>query len=151
MTRTTAREIAVHLAYELGFTQLSAKELLDDQLTQENFAQLAKDEPIYQEFPGEGELDYIRRLVMGVGEHGYELDEYISKYAIGWRFERIPRVATAVMRVAMFEILYMPEIPNGAAINEAVELMKGYDDPKVVSFVNGILGSFVRSEAPEEK
>lgn len=151
MTRTTAREVAVHLAYELGFTQLSAKELLDDQLTEENFARLAKDEPIYQEFPGEQELDYIRRLVMGVGEHGYELDEYISKYAIGWRFERIPRVATAVMRVAMFEILYMPEIPNGAAINEAVELMKGYDDPKVVSFVNGILGSFVRSEAPEEK
>lgn len=149
MTRTTAREIAVHLAYELGFTNLSARELLDDQVTVENFAQLAKDEPIYKEFPDEEQLAYIRRVLEGVGEHGYELDQYIEQYAIGWKFERIPRVATAIMRVAMFEILYMPEIPNRTAINEAVELMKGYDDPKVVSFVNGILGSFVRAEAPE--
>lgn len=151
MTRTTAREIAVHLAYELGFTNLSAQELLDDQLTEENFARLAQDEPLYQEFPNEEQLDYIRKLVTGVGEHGFELDGYIDQYAIGWKFDRIPRVATAVMRVAMYEILYMPEIPNGAAINEAVELMKGYEDPKVVSFVNGILGSFVRAEAPAEK
>lgn len=150
MTRTTAREIAVHLAYELGFTNLSAQALLDDQLTEENFARLAKDEPLYQEFPDEEQLDYIRKLVTGVGEHGFELDGYIDQYAIGWKFERIPRVATAVMRVAMYEILYMPEIPNGAAINEAVELMKGYEDPKVVAFVNGILGSFVRAEAPEK-
>lgn len=151
MTRTTAREIAVHLAYELGFTPLNAEQLLDDQLTEENFARLAKDEPMYAEFPGEEELLYIRRLVEGVGNHGYELDEYIEKYAIGWRFERIPRVATAVMRVAMYEILYMGDVDNRVAINEAVELMKGYDDPKVVSFVNGILGSFVRAEAGELK
>lgn len=151
MTRTVAREIAVHLAYELGFTNLTAQELLDDQLTPENFEQLAKDEPLYAEYPNAEQEAYIRRLVSGVGEHGYELDQYIGQYAIGWKFERIPRVATAVMRVAMFEILYMPEIPNGAAINEAVELMKSYDDPKVVSFVNGILGSFVRAEAPQEK
>ena len=89
---------------------------------------------------------YIRKLVEGVGEHGYELDEYISKYAIGWKFQRIPRIAAAIMRVAMFEVLYMPEIPASAAINEAVELAKKYDEPKVASFVNGILGSFVRKE-----
>ena len=50
------------------------------------------------------------------------------------------------MRVAMYEILYMPEIPNGAAINEAVEIAKRYETQEVVSFVNGILGSFVRAE-----
>lgn len=149
MTRTVAREIAVHLAYELGFTPLSAFELLKDQLTRENFEILAKDEEIYKEYPEEEQMSYIRRVVMGVGEHGYELDQYIEKYAIGWRFERIPKVAAAIMRVAMFEVLYMQEVPNGAAINSAVELAKKYEDDKVVSFINGVLGAFVRGEAAE--
>ena len=87
----------------------------------------------------------------GVWAHGAELDGYISKYAIGWRFSRLPRVAVAIMRVAMYEILYMQDIPNAAAINEAVELTKHYEDPDVVSFVNGILGSFVREELLPER
>lgn len=54
------------------------------------------------------------------------------------------------MRVAMYEILYMPEIPAAAAINDAVEIAKKYEDEKVVSFINGILGAFVRAEFPEQ-
>ena len=54
------------------------------------------------------------------------------------------------MRVAMYEILYMPAIPKAAAINDAVEIAKKYEDEKVVSFINGILGAFVRAEFPEE-
>ena len=50
------------------------------------------------------------------------------------------------MRVAMYEILYMPDIPNGVSINEAVEIAKNYEPAEVVSFINGILGSFVRAE-----
>ena len=149
MTRTAAREIAVHYAFELSFSDLSAQTLLEQELTPERFAEIAEAEPLYQEFLGEEQLNYIRRLVLGVGEHGYELDEYIGKYAIGWKFQRIPRIATAIMRVAMFEIMYMPEIPASAAINEAVELAKGYEDQKVVSFINGILGSFLRQELPD--
>lgn len=149
MTRTAAREIAVHYAFELSFSDLSAQTLLEQELTPERFAEIAEAEPLYQEFPGEEQLNYIRRLVLGVGEHGYELDEYIGKYAIGWKFQRIPRIAMAIMRVAMFEIMYMPEIPASAAINEAVELAKGYEDQKVVSFINGILGSFLRQELPD--
>ena len=146
ITRTVAREIAVHYAFELGFSNLSAQELLEQELTQERFGEIAEIDPLYAEFPDEKQCAYIRKLVEGVGEHGYELDEYISKYAIGWKFQRIPRIAAAIMRVAMFEVLYMPEIPASAAINEAVELAKKYDEPKVTSFVNGILGSFVRKE-----
>ena len=51
------------------------------------------------------------------------------------------------MKTAMYEVLYMPEIPNGAAINEAVEIAKKYDEPETVRFVNGLLGSFVKGEA----
>ena len=61
----------------------------------------------------------------------------------------MPLVATAIMRVAMYEILYMPDIPNGAAINEAVELARKYEGDEVAKFVNGILGAFVRAEVKE--
>ena len=91
-------------------------------------------------------MQYIRRLVSGVAEHAAELDSYIEKYAKGWRFERISLVASAIMRVAMFEILYMPDIPNGVAISEAVEITKKDEEPEVAKFVNGILGSFLREE-----
>ena len=126
MTRTAAREIAVHFAFELGFTNQTAEELLAEALNRKTFEQIGEE------------------------EHSPELDEYISKYAIGWKYSRLNRVAIAIMRVAMYEILYMQDIPNAAAINEAVEMTKHYEEPEVVSFVNGILGSFVRNECPPE-
>ena len=146
MLRNTAREIAIHLSYELSFNDTHVDELLDQRLTAESFAALAEEDPIYAEAPNAKQADYIRRLVKGVDEHAAELDGYIAKYAKGWNFARIPLVASAVMRVAMYEVLYMPDIPNGAAINEAVEIAKNYESAEVVSFVNGILGSFVRAE-----
>lgn len=149
MIRNVAREIAMHLSYELSFTDLSAGELLDQRLSSSHFGALAPEYGVYGEVPGPSQRDYIRKLVNGIAVHGYELDQYIEKYAKGWRFERIPLVAGAIMRLAMYEILYMPEIPNGAAINEAVEIAKKYESTEVVRFINGILGSFVRGEAAD--
>ena len=149
MVRNTAREIAIHLSYELSFTDKSIDELLDQRLTAETFAALAEEDPLYRETPNAKQAEYIRRLVRGVSAHAAELDGYISKYAKGWSFARIPLVASAIMRVAMYEILYMPDIPNGAAINEAVEIAKKYETPETVRFMNGILGSFVRQEIPQ--
>ena len=149
MVRNTAREIAVHLSYELSFTDKTVEELLDQRLTPEAFSALSGEDAVYQEAPGPTQAEYIRRLVRGVAEHAPELDGYIAKYAKGWNFARIPLVASAIMRVAMYEILYMPEIPNGAAINEAVEIAKKYETPETVKFINGILGTFVRQEITE--
>lgn len=149
MVRNTAREIAVHLSYELSFTDKSVEELLDQRLTAESFETLSGEDALYQEAPGPKQAEYIRRLVRGVAEHAPELDGYIAKYAKGWNFARIPLVASAIMRVAMYEILYMPDIPNGAAINEAVEIAKKYETPETVKFINGILGTFVRQEITE--
>ena len=149
MTRNTAREIATHLAYELSFNDLPVEEFLDLQLSGESFAALAPEHPVYEERPNAKQEEYIRRLVSGVAEHAAELDADIAKYAKGWRFERISLVASAIMRVAMFEILYMPDIPHGVAISEAVNIAKGYESPEVVKFINGILGSFLRAEVKE--
>ena len=147
MVRNVAREIAMHLSYELSFTDLQPEELLNQRLSSSRFQTLAPEYEVYGKLPGPTQQAYIRRAVKGVALHGYELDQYIEKYAVGWKFERIALVAAAIMRLAMFEILYMPDIPNGAAINEAVEIAKKYESPEVVRFVNGILGSFVRAEA----
>ena len=149
MQRSTAREIATHLAYELSYTELPVEEFLAARLSEENFAALATECDLYEEMPGAGQREYISRLVSGVYEHAAELDSYIARYAKNWKFERISLVAAAIMRVAMYEIMYMPDIPHGVAINEAVEIAKGYEEEETVKFINGILGSFLREEIKE--
>ena len=149
MTRSNAREIAVQLIFSLGFGNLSAQEVLDSQLTTERFAELAEENALYAQFPNEKQQQYIRDLVQGVFSHGPELDDYISRYAVGWSFARIPRMAAAILRTAMYEVLYMPDIPNAAAIDAAVEMTKKYEPQEVAAFVNGILGTFVRTEFPD--
>ena len=111
MTRSNAREIAVQLIFSLGFGNLSAQEVLDSQLTTERFAELAEENALYAQFPNEKQQQYIRDLVQGVFSHGPELDDYISRYAVGWSFARIPRMAAAIMRTAMYEVLYVPDVP----------------------------------------
>lgn len=146
MTRTNAREIAIHFTFELSFSNQSADQLLEEFFNREYFELLGAEEELYAEFPNEKQRNYICALVRGAFQHGAELDSYIEKYAVGWKFSRIGRVAAAIMRVAMYEILYMPDIPNAAAINDAVEIAKNYEAEETVKFINGILGSFVRGE-----
>lgn len=71
-----------------------------------------------------------------VAEHAPELDGYIAKYAKGWSFDRIPLVASAIMRVAMYESLYRSDIPTRVAVNEAGEIAKKYETPETVKFIN---------------
>lgn len=148
MTRNSARELAVHLSFELSFTDQTADEFLASALTRQTFELFQAEEPLYTEFPNVKQREYISTLVQGVWSHRGELDGYIEKYAIGWKLSRINRVIVSILRTAMYEILYMQDIPNAAAIDAAVELTKHYEDPEIVSFVNGILGSFVRTECP---
>lgn len=146
MTRSHAREIAIHMIFALSFGDFEAEELIAQQLNQERFQELAPDMPLYSQYPNEKQEKYIAALVRGVFSHGPELDDYIARYTKGWNFARIPRMAAAIMRTAMYEVLYMPDIPNAVAVNEAVEIAKNYEPQEVVSFINGILGSFVRAE-----
>ena len=150
MTRSAAREIAIHCSYSLGFSNQSPEEFLEERMDRVHFQRWGEESPLYQDYPNDKQMQYIREVVRGVAEHGPELDQDIAQYSINWNFARIPLTAAAIMRVAMYEILYMPEIPAAAAINDAVEIAKKYEDEKVVSFINGILGAFVRAEFPEQ-
>lgn len=151
MTRNHAREIAVHLSFAHTFSDQSADEFLEQSLSRGAFDRLKTEETLYEEYPNEKQRRYIGALVKGVYDHGAELDSYISRYAIGWAFSRISRVSAAIMRVAMYEVLYMPDVPAAAAINSAVELAKHYEAPEAAAFINGILGAFVRGELPPER
>lgn len=149
MKRTQAREIAMRLCFELSSKNCSAQDVIDSFFEKEHYETLASEDDVFSAFPDKGQLEYIKVLVNGIGEHSAELDGYIEKYLRGWQFGRISRTALAIIKTAMYEILYMPDIPNGAAINEAVEISKKYDSPETVSFINGVLGSFVREEIKE--
>ena len=146
MTRTNARELAIQLGFAAAATGEEAQQVLDRFFEQEHYATLAAEDALYRERPDDAQLAYIRRLTALIGEHRAEIDEIIGRYAKGWKVERISRTALAVLRCALCEILYMDDIPDAAAINEAVELAKGYDEPDTVAFVNGVLGGFMRAE-----
>ena len=107
MTRSAAREIAVHFTFELGFSDLSADQLLERDLTPEFFALLGEEEPLYAQFPDKIQLEYIQKIVRGVFAHGAELDNDIAKYAKGWRFARIDRVAAAMKRWRLPRSIWM--------------------------------------------
>jgi len=149
MTRTVAREIAVRLCFSMSENPSDPQELLAQVFEEGYYSTLGAEDKLYKERPDAKQLGYITSLVSGITEHSAELDGYIDKYSVSWKFGRISRTAVAIMKTAMFEVLYMPDIPDKAAINEAVELAKRYEPPETVSFINGLLGSFVRAEKQE--
>lgn len=150
MTRSAAREIAIQLSFAASSGKLSPDELIETFFSQEHYETLAGEDELFTQLPDKKQMDYIVRLVHLLSENIAEIDAYIEKYSKGWKIERISRTALAVLRCAVCEILYMDDVPAAAAINEAVELAKGYDEPDTVSFVNGVLGGFMRGEFPEE-
>ena len=72
-------------------------------------------------------------------EHREEIDGFIEKYSRGWKQERISAVSRALMSLCIYEMLFRPDIPIRASLNEAIELVKKYDDEAAKNFVNGIL------------
>lgn len=95
-------------------------------------------------------LCYIDHVVDEFAEKCEEIDEIISKNSKSWKLERIAKVDLAILRLALFEILYMDEIPQKVTINEAVELAKKYSAEKSYQFVNGLLGGYLRGGREKE-
>ena len=145
MNRRGARELTLHLIFAGEFTGLSGKDLLSKLINEEEFSSLRQEYALYDALPPENQKEYIERAVTGVMEHLPELDGYIEKYAVGWNVGRISRVSKCILRLCMYETLYL-DIPVGASVNEALELAKAYDSEQAAAFINGIMGSFVEKE-----
>lgn len=150
MTRSTAREIALQLGFSLAAVEEFPEDVLDRFFEKEHYESLAQESELFSEYPNKKQMEYIRTLVKLIFDHRIQLDAYIEKYSHGWKVNRISKIALAIMRCAICEILYMEDVPNKAALNEAVELAKGYEDAEAVAFINGVLGGFMRGELGEE-
>ena len=150
MTRGDARELAVHLIYGQGFTGENPETVVDIRLEKEYYQKLSAENSVYTDRPSRPQLTYIDTVVAGVANRTEELNEHIQKYSIGWDVSRISRLTRSIMQLAIFEILYVEDVPTGVSISEAVRLAKKYDGDDTGSFVNGILGSFARDLEKKE-
>jgi transcription antitermination protein NusB len=94
-----------------------------------------------------GSWDYAREIVVGITEHGDEIDELIETYSQGWTISRMPAVDRAIVRIGMWEILYNDEVPDGVAISEAVESATVLSTEDSAGFINGLLGRIAQTRA----
>ena len=149
MTRANARELAIHLIYGREFTGEEPEQVVAARLDKAYYANLSQENEVYTVRPSRAQIAYIDNVVSGVANRVDELNDIIRQFSIGWDVSRISRLARTTMQLAIFEILYVEDVPTGAAISEAVRITKIYDGDETAAFVNGILGSFARSLTSE--
>lgn len=125
MTRKQAREEAFILIFEKEFSDSPIEEILE--LAAE-VRDLVPDE-------------YITQVFGGVFSNLDTIDAAITEKAVGWKKERISKTSLAILRLAIYEIMFIESIPVSVSINEAVELSKKYATKEDASFVNGILAT----------
>ncbi len=131
LTRREEREQAFILLFEKSFNEdVSVSELYEMAVENEIIS----------------ESDFAKNLTLKVTENLEQIDAAIEKNSVKWKMNRISKVALAVMRLAICEILYYDDIPVGVSINEAVELCKKYASKDDYSFVNGILSAIAKEE-----
>ncbi len=138
MKRQKLRRYAFLILFGMSVSKDSPVEAM------ENYLESFKDDYLKEdgEFK-EKDLEFVKNTVNGVYEHQSEIDEVITSYSKGYEISRISRVALSALRISIFEILYAPDIPESVSVNEAIEIVKAYEDEKTKKFVNGILGAFV--------
>lgn len=147
MSRRDSREAAVKIIFQNTFTdarlfvskddlESDLKENIDIEKMISTYIESLSDEEIKS-------LDekYIKSVLEGIVEKVVSIDEYIVKYSKDWSIDRMSKIDLAILRVAIYEILYKDDIPSSVSINEAVELAKKYSHEDASSFINGILGS----------
>ena len=139
MNRHQARELAFSLLFEHEFDkERTARELYDT-------AKAAREEE---------ENKYVRGVLAGVLEHEVELEAAISEASKGWSLSRISRVSLSILKLCAYEMLFCPDIPIRVSLNEAIELVKRYDEDAARAFVNGILNTLAvraREGRPDEQ
>lgn len=133
------------MIYGREFTGEEPEQVVSTRLDKEYYSKLSEENDVYSDRPSRQQLRYIDSVVSGVANRTEDLNGEIQKYSIGWDVSRISRLTRCVLQLAIYEILYVEDVPTGVAISEAVRLAKKYDGDDTGAFVNGILGSFARA------
>lgn len=156
MSRKLAREIAFKVVFSENFrvqnTELKAQEneKLIEALIQDNEL-VSEDNADSKDNISKEDRAYIESLINGITTKQEELDKIIKQYLKGWTMDRIGKTDLAILRLAVYEILYREDIPYKVSINEAVELAKTYCDETSPSFINGVLAGVVNSLSKDNK
>jgi N utilization substance protein B len=132
LERRKARHQALHILYQHEITEEPASRILT--------------EGTYSDEDGEPS-EFCRQLLLGVEAHQARIDSIIEDISENWVLSRMPLVDRSILRLAVFEILYLDEVPDSVAINEAVEMAKVYGGDDSSKFVNGILGRLAEVSA----
>jgi len=140
MSRKKARELTMCLVFEKEYQKDKTCGEIYDYLLNEFNGDLFCEEEIQIR-----DREYIENSFTGVVEHLEQIDALISGAAVGWAYSRISKISKALLRIAVYEIIYADDVPVSVAINEAVELSKKYDDPEAYTFVNGVLGAVAKN------
>ena len=90
--------------------------------------------------------EYTALLVRGVAGNIIRIDELLENYSEGWSLERMPAVDRNVLRIGVFEVLYVDDVPDAVAVSEAMSLVRDLSTDESPAFVNGVLGSVVRNK-----
>lgn len=144
MSRITARAAAMQLIYEKlsgGQGGEESLQMVYEELRLDGVPGVAS---VGKKEPNSEDREYISRVLEGVMEKRYLLDEKIAGAAQGWTLERMPMVDLTIMRLAVWEMMFDPSVPGNVAIAEALELTERYSDPEDKKFVNGVLGTIFR-------
>jgi len=126
--RTKARKRAVDAVFAADLRKISPLSLLND------VADLASDRQNQEAIFG-----YARQIVQGIVDEHDEIDDLLETYSQGWALDRMPNLDRAILRVAVWEIIYNVDVPDAVAVNEAVELAKELSTEDSGSFINGLL------------
>ncbi len=137
MDRRKARKEAFCAIYEYYFNEGDTK--IEDIILRE------------QQQRGLEQDDYLDSVCLGVTSNTEKLDLVIEKYLKGWKLNRISKVAKAILRLAIYEIMFVEEIPVNVSINEAIELAKLYGEDAAPGFINGVLGAYIRETETTEQ
>lgn len=89
---------------------------------------------------------YTGDLVRGVQDHRARIDELLSEYSTGWSLERMPAVDRNVLRIGLYELLWVDDVPDPVAVTEAMALVRELSTDESPQFVNGVLGSLLRNK-----
>ncbi|MCZ2837472.1 transcription antitermination factor NusB [Modestobacter sp. VKM Ac-2985] len=130
--RTKARKRAVDVLYEADLRSSDPLAVLRDRIADGN-------PPV---------PEHAVRLVEGAVAQQARIDELIEEHASGWSLDRLPDVDRAILRMAVFELLWVDDVPDAVVIDEAVELAKALSTDDSPAYVNGVLGGIVRAEIP---
>ncbi len=130
-SRRAARELALRALFQADLAAISADETVALSLSQAHYSPPT--------------LSFAEQLIRGGLHHQRDLDRVIERYARGWTLERMANVDRNILRLAAFELLYLPETPPSVVADEAVELAKKYSTQESGRFVNGILGNLIRN------